>query len=182
MDALAAPGGKTGHILVSHQEGLLTSLDKDPDRLLKVQENLARHDQNCFIVCVDLLDYQPECLFDRILLDAPCSATGIIRRHPDIKLLRRDTDIDKLATTQLKLLAKAFGLLKENGELVYSTCSILPVENDHIISAFKKQNEAAVGLSINADWGQETINGRQLLPSVGATDGFFYERLKKQSR
>jgi 16S rRNA (cytosine967-C5)-methyltransferase len=116
------------------------------------------------------------------LLDAPCSATGIIRRHPDIKLLRRDSDIVKLAATQLKLLAKAWSLLKQNGELVYSTCSILPTENEQVIDTFSRQCESVCVLPIQAGWGENTSMGRQLLPGINSTDGFFFARLKKQSR
>ena len=133
------------------------------------------------------MDLNPEQKFDRILLDAPCSATGIIRRHPDIKLLRRDEDIDKLASAQLELLAKAWSLLEEEGELVYTTCSILPTENENVISAFLATDASAQSIPIETSWGQAAGNGRQLLPNLSddapdnnlSTDGFFFAKLKK---
>jgi len=179
LDACAAPGGKTCHLLESISDVSLVAVDKDERRLEQVQENLNRLNKHCDLVACDLMEFQPTQSFDRILLDAPCSATGIIRRHPDIKLLRRDTDIVKLAATQLELLAKAWSLLKENGELVYSTCSILPTENELVLSAFRKVCSSADTLPIDATWGEETGVGRQLLPTVDSTDGFFYARLRK---
>ena len=189
LDACAAPGGKTCHILESCREVRLVALDISEARLSLIKENLLRLDLDCELKAEDFRDFKCSQKFDRILLDAPCSASGIIRRHPDIKLLRRDEDIDKLALTQLELLVKAWSLLKEDGELVYSTCSILPTENEQVIDAFLKMEASARPINIEANWGQVAGNGRQLLPSShdkssnksASTDGFFFAKLKKIS-
>ncbi len=117
--------------------------------------------------------------FDRILLDAPCSATGVIRRHPDIKLLRRQTDIDKLSTTQLGLLDKAWRLLSTDGILLYSTCSILPEENDAVVNEFVSKQANVDIMPVDEPWGIPTGRGRQLLPETGGCDGFFYAKMRK---
>lgn len=182
LDACAAPGGKTCHILETEPSISLTALDKDEHRINLVRENLSRLNLNSQLVAEKLEAFSSGKKYDRILLDAPCSATGIIRRHPDIKLLRRDADIDKLAATQLALLEKAWVLLKDNGELVYSTCSILPTENDDVIGTFVEANATARVSLIDVDWGHATSFGRQLLPGKQGCDGFFYSRLKKQNK
>jgi len=191
LDACAAPGGKTCHILEINSELNqkidLLAMDISQERLKLVEENLDRLGLSCNLEAADLMDLNPEQKFDRILLDAPCSATGIIRRHPDIKLLRRDEDIDKLASAQLELLAKAWSLLEEEGELVYTTCSILPTENENVISAFLATDASAQSIPIETSWGQAAGNGRQLLPNLSddapdnnlSTDGFFFAKLKK---
>jgi len=185
LDACSAPGGKTCHILESCEGLNLVALDIDESRLNLVRENLTRLGLACELKASNLMDYEPSIKFDRILLDAPCSATGIIRRHPDIKLLRRDEDIDRLALTQLELLVKAWSLLKEDGELVYSTCSILPTENEEVINAFLASESTALPQTINVSWGQAAGTGRLLLPSnsnlSANTDGFYFARLKKTS-
>ncbi|MFT7688302.1 MAG: 16S rRNA (cytosine967-C5)-methyltransferase [Candidatus Azotimanducaceae bacterium] len=189
LDACAAPGGKTCHILEACNEVKLVALDISVARLNLIKENLLRLDLDCELTAADLREFESTEKFDRILLDAPCSASGIIRRHPDIKLLRRDEDIDKLALTQLELLVKAWSLLKEDGELVYSTCSILPTENEHVIDAFLKVEASAQAVTIDASWGEMAGTGRQLLPSNDdessntstSTDGFFFAKLLKKS-
>ena len=113
------------------------------------------------------------------MLDAPCSATGIIRRHPDIKLLRRNSDIDKLAATQLALLHAAWRLLAPGGILVYSTCSILPTENEQVLEKFFVAVPEAILMPIEASWGYPLTYGRQLLPDQHAHDGFYYARIAK---
>ena len=128
----------------------------------------------------DLRTWSDDQGFDRIQLDAPCSATGIIRRHPDIKLLRRESDIAKLVGAQAELLVAAWRLLKPGGVLVYSTCSILPAENDEVVAGFIQQQGDAALLAIDADWGVSTSTGRQLFPIAGSHDGFFYARLEKR--
>lgn len=180
LDACAAPGGKSCHILQRCPEVSLTAIDKDPTRLNRVNANLERISSSAKVIACDLVDYKPEEPFDRILLDVPCSATGIIRRHPDIKLLRRDSDIDKLAATQTKLLAVAWDLLKVGGKLLYSTCSILPEENEEIVSAFCANHIDAVVDELGVNWGMRTTTGRQLLPTAKSHDGFFYARLIKK--
>ncbi|MBV1878549.1 MAG: 16S rRNA (cytosine(967)-C(5))-methyltransferase RsmB [Pseudomonadales bacterium] len=181
LDACAAPGGKTCHILEQAQNITLTAIDIDNRRLQKIHENLNRLKYQCIVSNDGLESHTSNDGYDRILLDAPCSATGIIRRHPDIKLLRRESDIKNLAITQLTLLQSAWKLLNNDGELIYSTCSILPAENENVIAAFIANNDSAVVLSIDAQWGYKTNSGVQILPSRESTDGFFYARLKKQA-
>src|SRR5690606_11510707 len=120
--------------------------------------------------------------FDRILLDAPCSATGVIRRHPDIKWLRKRSDIHKLAATQLRLLEMAFGLLKPGGTLLYATCSVLPQENSRVVHAFLKQQKQAVEDVIIAPCGEAADCGRQLFPQSNGHDSFYYARIKRVSQ
>jgi len=181
LDACSAPGGKTTHLAESADLQLL-ALDSEEKRLTRVHDNLQRLQLKAEVKCADAGDtaswWDGE-LFDRILLDAPCSATGVIRRHPDIKLLRRETDIRGLAEQQQRLLKALWPLLKPGGRLIYATCSILPEENDHSLSNFTYQHPDAQIQPIEADWGQPTRWGRQLLPRNGGQDGFFYAVLTK---
>jgi 16S rRNA (cytosine967-C5)-methyltransferase len=180
LDACAAPGGKAGHILERCAGKLdLTAVDSDAARLARVRENIERLGYTAHLVAADLLD--PDAgwwdgrPYDRILLDAPCSGTGVIRRHPDIKLLRRPDDIPGFAATQLALLERCATLLKPGGRLVYATCSILPPENQELVARFLARH-AAFSLA------QAEV---QLLPrprAAGAaalTDGFYYACLSK---
>ena len=186
LDACAAPGGKSCHMLQKSPSIKLTAIDKDADRLNRIESNLERIGATATVVACDLESYKAPVLFDRVLLDAPCSATGIIRRHPDIKLLRRDTDIVKLAQTQSNLLAAAWDLLKVGGKLLYSTCSILPEENEDVVSQFCVNHSDAAILDLaseyGASWGLSTTTGRQLLPTTDAHDGFFYALLTKKAQ
>ena len=126
--------------------------------------------------------YAPtEQAFDRILLDAPCSATGVIRRHPDIKILRRAADIKSLVELQAQILDAVWLLLKPGGMLIYATCSVLPRENSAQITAFTKRCPDALPVSINANWGQASGLGRQILPGENGMDGFYYACLRKDS-
>jgi 16S rRNA (cytosine967-C5)-methyltransferase len=182
LDACCAPGGKTGHLLEVQPDLKVTALDLEERRLQRVRENLQRLNLHAEIICGD--GTQPETWwsgeqFDRILLDAPCSATGIIRRHPDIKILRQPDDINKLADIQITLLQKLWPLLKPNGILLYATCSIMPKENTKIIEQFLTLQSDANEDKIMADWGIEQTCGRQLLPQVDGHDGFYYARLRK---
>ncbi len=183
LDACSAPGGKTGHILET-EPGLteLLALDSDERRLVRVQENLDRLQRQATLRCGDAS--QPEHWwdgkpFDRILLDAPCSATGIIRRQPDIKLLRSATDIKRLSDLQGRLLTALWSTLKPGGILVYATCSILPEENTRVVEAFMEQHPDAHCDELDADWGFTQPCGRQLLPLENGHDGFYYARLRK---
>ena len=117
--------------------------------------------------------------FDRILLDAPCSATGVIRRHPDIKLLRKPADIDKLARLQLQILQALWPLLKPGGRLVYATCSVIPLENTRVIEQFITTQADCNEFRLDVTWGLEQTCGRQLLPQHGGNDGFYYAVLTK---
>jgi 16S rRNA (cytosine967-C5)-methyltransferase len=182
LDACAAPGGKSCHMLEFMPDIRLVSLELDKQRSNRINDNMARLGLSANTVVGDAR--QPESWwngqqYDRILLDAPCSATGIIRRHPDIKLLRRESDIDKLALQQLTLLESLWPLLKRDGMLVYSTCSILSEENDGPIQNFLTQTPDATGLSIKSDWGLKTKHGCQLFPVKHGHDGFYYARLHK---
>jgi 16S rRNA (cytosine967-C5)-methyltransferase len=189
LDACAAPGGKTAHILESQPElGRLVALDIEENRLTAIHENLARLDLHADVICGDASKpdgWWDGNFFDRILLDAPCSATGVIRRHPDIKLLRRADDIPHLVTIQQQILDQLWPLLKPGGMLVYATCSILPQENTQQIEQFLARQTDAKHIDIEADWGINTKAGRQILPGVNqpdvyGMDGFFYATLYKQ--
>jgi 16S rRNA (cytosine967-C5)-methyltransferase len=183
LDACCAPGGKTGHILEREpQLEEVVALDADERRLVRVRENLARLNVNATLLCGDAS--QPDSwwdgkLFDRILLDAPCSATGIIRRHPDIKQLRTAEDIQRLAALQGELLDGLWPLLKPDGVLLYATCSIMPEENRDVIAAFVARQPEAHCDELVAEWGIAQAFGRQLLPNAEGHDGFYYARLRK---
>jgi 16S rRNA (cytosine967-C5)-methyltransferase len=186
LDACCAPGGKTGHILESQTDlDQVFALDSDERRLVRVEENLARLQKPATLLCGDARrsqDWWDEVPFDRILLDAPCSGTGVIRRHPDIKLLRKPADIVKLATLQLEILTELWSLLKPGGRLVYATCSIMPEENTQVIEAFLDQTENATESKLNTSWGIEQTCGRQLFPSIDGHDGFYYAVLDKTNK
>ena len=139
LDACAAPGGKTCHILELANKLDVVALDCDQSRLNRVQENLDRIGLSATLQCADASTpdtWWDKQLFDKILLDVPCSATGVIRRHPDIKWLRRAADIEQLATLQASILETNWSLLKPGGTLIYATCSVLPQENSEQVKAF----------------------------------------------
>jgi len=184
LDACCAPGGKTCHILEREPRlAELVALDIDDSRLERVRENFERLNVQASLVAADAAatvewwDGQP---FDRILLDAPCSATGVIRRHPDIKLLRKPDDIARLAELQAELLDALWPLLKSGGKLLYATCSILPEENDTSIAGFIARQSDVEVIDIAAEVGMQTPLGRQLLPVIDGHDGFYYALLAKK--
>ncbi|RQW78547.1 MAG: 16S rRNA (cytosine(967)-C(5))-methyltransferase RsmB, partial [Methylococcus sp.] len=183
LDVCAAPGGKTAHILESCPEvAEVVAVDISAERLKRVQDNLDRIGVRAQLLAGDAT--RPEAwwngqLFDRILVDAPCSATGVIRRHPDIKLLRQPEDIPELAQTQQRILDAIWPLLAPGGVLVYATCSVLRQENEDVIGKFLQDHADAVEAPIIADWGQLAEHGRQILPGEHNMDGFFYARLLK---
>ncbi|MCG8671334.1 MAG: 16S rRNA (cytosine(967)-C(5))-methyltransferase RsmB, partial [Pseudomonadales bacterium] len=190
LDACAAPGGKTTHLLEKQPKiKSLVALDSDADRLKRVSENLERLKLSAEVICEDLSHYceqQVANSFDRILLDVPCSATGVIRRHPDIKWLRKRKDIPALALTQLQLLKACWPLLKPGGTLLYATCSVLPQENERVVGQFLKQEPSASeeilvfsANTLDAIGEIKTSIGRQLLPTVNGHDGFYYAKLRK---
>lgn len=185
LDACCAPGGKTGHLLeLEPQLQQITALDLEQKRLTRVHENLERLGQSSRVdvICGDAAqpqDWWDKNPFDRILLDAPCSATGVIRRHPDIKLLRKPADIDKLAQLQLTILRAMWPLLKSGGTLVYATCSVLPAENTKVIEQFVAEQSDVCEFKLQVDWGLEQPCGRQLLPQNNGHDGFYYAVLQK---
>lgn len=181
LDACAAPGGKTSHILETPSL-TVHALDKDPARLARVQDTLTRLGQKALLIAADAAT--PEAwwdgqLYDRILLDAPCSATGVIRRHPDIKLLRRPEDIPTLVAEQQRLLTAVWPLLKRGGMLVYATCSVLPEENARQITRFLADKADARPVPLAAHWGREAGPGRQILPGEDEMDGFYYACIAK---
>ncbi|MGD8498003.1 MAG: 16S rRNA (cytosine(967)-C(5))-methyltransferase RsmB [Chromatiales bacterium] len=184
LDACAAPGGKTAALLESVPDGLdLTAVDVDPERATRIDETLRRVGLPARVEVADAAtpqswwDRQP---YDRILLDAPCSATGVIRRHPDIKLHRRADDLTALQARQDALLSALWPLLKPSGMLLYVTCSILPRENVQRVSAFVAQQADAVELRIEpTDWGRGCERGRQILPGEAGMDGFYFARIQK---
>lgn len=185
LDACCAPGGKTSHCL-ELEPGLaeLVALDIDEQRLQRVQQNLDRLDLNATLLCADAANtdqwWNGEG-FDRILLDAPCSATGVIRRNPDIKLHRRASDIDRLQTLQLQLLKTLWPTLSDDGLLLYATCTILPAENEQVIEQFLLEESSAEAIPIEANWGIERPFGRQLFPRIDGHDGFYYALLRKKA-
>ncbi|PHM46758.1 16S rRNA (cytosine(967)-C(5))-methyltransferase RsmB [Xenorhabdus miraniensis] len=180
LDLCAAPGGKTTHILEIAPKSKVLAIDIDEQRIKRVNENLQRLNLHAVVKTGDgrlphkwATDEQ----FDRILLDAPCSATGVIRRHPDIKWLRRSDDIEQLATLQSEILDAIWPYLKKNGTLVYATCSILPQENSDQIKAFLKRHSDA---ELSSETGTQEKPGTQIIPEITGGDGFFYARLTKQ--
>ena len=183
LDACAAPGGKTLHILQSSPNLQVVALDKDAHRLHRVNENLTRGNASAQVICADAAtteDWFDGTQFDRILLDAPCSASGIIRRHPDIRLLRKAGDVGSLAKQQWDLLNALWPLLKEGGRMVYSTCSIFKDENEHQIERFIQSQDNCVEQPLNeVQWGESRPYGRQILPGFDDMDGFYYACLVK---
>lgn len=183
LDICAAPGGKTCAILeMQPQLAELVAVDIDENRLKRVSDNLQRLNLSAKLIAGDAL--KPEQwwdgrLFDRILLDAPCSALGVIRRHPDIKLLRRPEDIGNLRKIQQQILAAAWEMLASGGVLLYATCSILKAENEQQMTDFLASHPDSFEIPIIADWGQQRPTGRQILTGDLEMDGFYYARLGK---
>lgn len=188
LDACCAPGGKTCHILeVQPALAGVVAVDLEAKRLVRVRENLDRLGLDAELIAADgrdtaaWWDGKP---FQRILLDAPCSATGVIRRHPDIKLTRQADDIAALATLQGELLDAMWSTLEVGGILLYATCSTLPTENTEVIEAFLGRTPGARELDIAGQLGQPAAglkqpHGRQLLAQEGGHDGFYYAKLIK---
>jgi len=192
LDACAAPGGKTGHVLeLAPLAGELVAVDVEPRRMALVEDTLRRLERRAACRVADLT--QPGSLrdmgaFDRVLVDAPCSSTGVIRRHPDIKLLRRAADIETLAKTQQAILRTAFDALAPGGRLVYATCSLLPRENEAQVLALLAARPDALVLpwpevvALPPD-ARRLETGVQLLPGAEAdTDGFYYACLGRRKR
>ncbi|AZF02823.1 16S rRNA (cytosine(967)-C(5))-methyltransferase RsmB [Pseudomonas sp. R5-89-07] len=183
LDACCAPGGKTCHILeVEKDLAGVVAVDLEAKRLVRVRENLARLGLSADLIAADgrdtatWWDGKP---FQRILLDAPCSATGVIRRHPDIKLTRQADDIAALAVLQGELLDALWPTLEVGGMLLYATCSTLPTENTEVIEAFLARTSGARELDLATTAGIKQPHGRQLLAQEGGHDGFYYAKLIK---
>ena len=183
LDACCAPGGKTCHILeVEKDLAGVVAVDLEGKRVVRVRENLARLGLSADLIAADgrdtaaWWDGKP---FQRILLDAPCSATGVIRRHPDIKLTRQPDDIAALAVLQGELLDALWPTLDVGGILLYATCSTLPTENTQVIEAFLARTSGARELDLATTAGIKQPHGRQLLAQEGGHDGFYYAKLIK---
>ncbi len=160
IDACAAPGGKTAHILEMYEPKKLIALDQDEKRLKRVSENLERlalNEKYVDIITADAVKWTSPELADRIVLDAPCSAIGVIRRHPDIRLLRQSGDIAKTVQLQKQILENMWQQLKVGGTLLYITCSILKAENEQQMVDFFAEHTDAKEIKIDADWGVEQI-------------------------
>ncbi len=183
LDACSAPGGKACHILESEPAlGALIAVDIDEARLGRVRENLGRLGLAARLHVGDAAEPAgawAQASFDRVLLDVPCSATGVMRRHPDIKLLRRDSDIARLARTQARMLAAVWPLLERGGMLLYATCSLMAEENEQQAGRFLSGMPDARERPIHAPWGQARSVGRQTLPGEEGMDGFYYACLEK---
>jgi len=189
LDACAAPGGKTA--LIAEREAnlaQLVALDVDPNRLQRVRDNLSRGDLAAEVIHADAAasaDWWDGKPFERILLDAPCSGLGVIRRHPDIRLRKSPAEIDKLPALQAKLLQAAWKLLAPGGRLVYATCTVTHSENRDVLAGFLNGTPAASIIPADAweGWpnlGEADAFGRQILPGEAGADGFYYAALTKQ--
>lgn len=188
LDACAAPGGKTGHLLeLMGDSAALVAIDKDPSRLQAVTENLDRLSLNATVTAADASnpgEWHKGDRYDRILLDAPCSASGVIRRHPDIKLNRREADIAALSRLQASILQALWTILDAGGRLLYVTCSVLADENERVIEAFLAANSDAnenrlLHNNNIRDVMIEKSCGFQVLPGTSGLDGFYFACLEK---
>jgi len=185
LDACAAPGGKTAHLGEWQPAlGTLLAIDRTEARLPRLHANLARTGVAATVMTADAGDpasWWDDTLFDAVLLDAPCSGSGVIRRHPDIKLLRRADDLPRLAAEQARLLTALWPLVAPGGRLLYATCSVFPEENDRQISNFLAAHADAHEKKITADWGHTCRHGRQILPGEDGMDGFYYALLERRA-
>lgn len=178
LDACAAPGGKSAHLLESADIELV-ALDKDEQRLERVRENLQRLQLQATLLCGDAAlpeDWWDGKVFDRILADVPCSASGVVRRHPDIKWLRRPSDIESFAAQQEQILQALWPLLARGGKLLYATCSVFARENQQVVSAFLARHKDAKQIIISV----HDLDNGQLVPN-DRHDGFFYALLQKDA-
>ena len=189
LDACAAPGGKSGHLLeLGENRVSLTAVDNDAARVVSIAENLRRIGRSATLITADASnpkEWWDGVPFDGILLDAPCSASGVIRRHPDIKLLRRESDLGKLAVIQRAMLDALWPLLAEGGTLLYATCSVFAVENDELTGQFLRDHGDAVENDVLPnnnirDLMQRRACGYQILPGTAGLDGFYYAALHKK--
>ncbi|MCC8362935.1 16S rRNA (cytosine(967)-C(5))-methyltransferase RsmB [Lysobacter sp. A6] len=184
LDACAAPGGKSAHLLERDPTLQLVALDIDPHRLKRVRETHARvgvgaQAQLRAADATEPTSWWDGAPFDAILVDAPCSATGIVRRQPDVLRHRRETDLDALRDVQARLLDAGWSMLAPEGVLLYATCSILAEENEQQVDAFLQRTPGATVEALDARYGRVSGAGRQRLPGEGGMDGFFYARLRK---
>lgn len=183
LDACAAPGGKTCHILELQPDNDVYAVDISAQRLEQIEQNTARLSLNAQLIVADAVstkDWWDGELFDRILIDAPCSGSGVIRRHPDIKLLRREEDIASLSQIQQQLLDKLWPLLKADGVMVYTTCSALKQENELQIESFLQRHPEAEEIRLTSPPASERPYGYQRLPGDNHMDGFYYACLRQR--
>jgi len=182
LDACAAPGGKLTHLLEAFPGVVAQAIDSDPARAELVSENLQRLGLEAGVKVADAGDigqWWDGMPFDLVLLDAPCSGTGVIRRHPDIKVLRRASDLVGLAAAQARLLGRLWPVVKPGGRLLYVTCSIMAEENQDQFASFLRYAPDCREEPVELPLGAVPGHGRQLLPGDGAGDGFFYARARK---
>jgi 16S rRNA (cytosine967-C5)-methyltransferase len=182
LDACAAPGGKACHLL-ERAEIDLTALESDPKRAERIGQNLMRLRLNAKVVIGDAgapagwWKRQP---FDRILIDAPCSATGVLRRRPDVRLHRRESDIPAMHEQQRRILSALWPLLAPGGRLVYITCSVLRAENEAIVGELLAAQADAQAVAFTLPIGRAAAVGWQILPGDGDLDGMYYAVLQKR--
>jgi len=183
LDACAAPGGKTAHLLQRYPNIEVDALDSSESRLERLRENLHRIGHSARVLVADAADLDswfdgnP---YDCILADLPCSASGVIRRHPDIKLLRRESDIMPLLAQQHKIIDALWSALKPGGKMLYSTCSVFKDENEAQIARFLERHADAAEITLQqANWGEQRPHGRQILSGSHNMDGFYYALLSK---
>lgn len=183
LDLCAAPGGKTCHVLETADDIDMTAVELDAVRMQQVQQNLDRLQLSARLIVGDASrvdNWWDGQLFDRILVDAPCSASGVIRRHPDIKSLRRSEDLAALTAVQQQILLQSWHLLKPGGVLLYVTCSVLRQENEHQIEQLLATVDDAEVMPVDGEWGRACCYGRQLLPGDQDADGFYFAQVKKR--
>ena len=186
LDACAAPGGKTGHLLESAPQATVFALDVDPVRCERIQQNLDRLKVHAQILAADAAntaDWWDGQTFDGILLDAPCTASGIGRRHPDVRWLRRESDVAQLAAIQAKLLKALWPLVKLGGRLLYCTCSVFKAEGETQIQTFVQHNTDALILASPGHLTPSSATSEASLRDngIGEHDGFYYALLEKHS-
>lgn len=183
LDACSAPGGKTTHLFACQpQLAALVAVDNQPKRLEKVKENCARLNVTATCIAADVLDlaaWWDGVPFDKILLDAPCSGSGVIRRHPDIIYCRTPAMLATLAQQQLQLLETLWPILQPGGVILYVTCTISPEENERVIAQFCQQHHEAQISPLVLPYGHAQRYGWQILPGEGHSDGFYFARLNK---
>jgi len=181
LDLCAAPGGKTCHVLELEAEIEMVAVELEENRMARVRENLDRLNLKAEMIVADASEasWWDGKQFDRIMVDAPCSSTGVIRRHPDIKTLRREEDITALAEVQQKILQQAWCMLKPGGKLLYVTCSVLRQENEAQIAELLATQKNVLELNLAEEWGVACKHGRQLLPGENDNDGFYFCCLSK---
>jgi 16S rRNA (cytosine967-C5)-methyltransferase len=183
LDACAAPGGKLCHLLERYPAANIVALEKDPTRIALIEESLARLQLNAAVIVGDATNpdsWWDGQQFDCILADTPCSATGVVRRHPDIKVRRNEDDLRKLTAIQFDILEGLWPLLRSGGKLLYVTCSILAAENEGQISTFLARHADAATVALPLPVGVPRKPGIQLLPGQQGMDGFYYACLQKK--